>query len=97
MDHGCSVSDLLRAMSSKGRRSRNKVSVGEPAEGSPDLIDHCIHARRGYSLFLRSFSATSMVDVSIIPVNQSLADGCLGSCIDEERSNQRYTMIGALS
>ena len=30
----------LRAKLSKGRRSRNKVSVGEPAEGSPFTIEY---------------------------------------------------------
>ena len=81
----------------RGRRSRNKVSVGEPAEGSfaqnvwtPSFI----FESRAEDAPITSFSLRLLdadIWISELWSKISFRGRCLGSSSDEERSEMRFT------
>ena len=70
----------------RGSKSRNKVSVGEPAEGSLTQIQ--TYSTKPKCL-LRRAHKTNPRSVNKPKPKQILNDGCLGSYNDEERSEVR--------
>lgn len=69
----------------RGSKSRNKVSVGEPAEGS--------FIRNNFSLFCGTLVELHVyyfkIFLIIIKTKKTSNNGSLGSQIDEERSKLR--------
>ena len=70
--------EASQTWSFRGSKSRNKVSVGEPAEGSLRIINICE---------IYTANNNFIVKTKII---KTFNNGSLGSRIDEERSETRY-------
>ena len=89
--------EAVQTLSFRGRRSRNKVSVGEPAEGSfaqnvwtPSFI----FESRAEDAPITSFSLRLLdadIWISELWSKISFRGRCLGSSSDEERSEMRFT------
>ena len=83
---------VLRTLSFRGRRSRNKVSVGEPAEGSFAQRNVLFHPPRTTQCFLfchqENFPSRRCCDLIAMYAMLSIScdDECLGSRIVEGRS-----------
>ena len=83
---------VLRTLSFRGRRSRNKVSVGEPAEGSFAQRNVLFHPPRTTQCFLfyhqEMFPSLRCCDLIAMFAMLSIScdDECLGSRIVEGRS-----------
>ena len=83
---------VLRTLSFRGRRSRNKVSVGEPAEGSFAQRNVLFHPPRTTQCFLFChqdiFPSRRCCDLIAMYAMLSIScdDECLGSRIVEGRS-----------
>ena len=95
--------ELSRTLSFRGRRSRNKVSVGEPAEGSfwkklcmlGSVASRSFRRARlcGRRVHIWNNAFTSYkIDSGFKPWHTTRSGGCLGSHIDEERSKTRYVL-----
>ena len=68
----------------RGSKSRNKVSVGEPAEGSLEklIIKNNVEIGQLYKWFINLF----------FKIKTTFNGESLGSCIDEEHSKMWYVM-----
>ena len=79
--------EISRGLISRGRTSRNKVAVGEPAAGSLSqvILNQCNYYILNH--FNEYFCESISYQTSITYIG-----GCLGSCIDEERSEQRNVL-----
>ena len=87
--------EIDQTWSSRGSKSRNKVSVGEPAEGS--LFDLNWRHLKNAAFLLCELSCTVVFFNSCFfssekKIKTTFSNGSLGSCIDEERSEMRYVM-----
>ena len=84
--------EAVRTLSFRGRRSRNKVSVGEPAEGSFAQRNVLFHPPRTTQCFLfchqENFPSRRCCDLIAMYAMLSIScdDECLGSRIVEGRS-----------
>ena len=90
---------IMQICSSRGRRSRNKVSVGEPAEGSITFTTqkHTPSKKQAWSsrtahFFLFTHIHQWFLNKQNTNQNPPFNDGSLGSCNDEERRETRYVM-----
>ena len=93
---------VRQTRSFRGSKSRNKVSVGEPAEGSLPHPKSYINPQMwsldeesSFFLFWTPFELVewiSKVTKKLRKENTTFNGGSLGSCIDEERSKLRYVM-----
>ena len=97
--------EVDQTWSFRGSTSRNKVSVGEPAEGSLTIFGGWLIVSHRQSLLPRvmpwQMRIESDFDCMIIALVQSkqtnitFNNGSLGSCNDEERSKVRKVMRNA--
>ena len=89
--------EIDQTWSSRGSKSRNKVSVGEPAEGSLFDLEEEAFAKMPPFLLCELnlyFCIFFHFDAFFgkLKIKTTFSNGSLGSCIDEERSEMRYVM-----
>ena len=80
------IREVTQTLSLRGRRSRNKVSVGEPAEGSLTLIIPKTSSNVVWATTLNILSNYYFLKKFFMKI---FNDGYLGSHNDEERSEVR--------